>query len=97
MDLPDFMMAAVDLCETQFLKYCEAAYEIFFNNDIQQMDKQEFIERICMTNMKKRLFERIISEIDENNNESITFDEFVKLILKYNKVYMDHYTDMSDD
>ena len=48
MDFMDFMMAAVDLSEDQFLKYCESAYEIFFNNDIQQVDKQEFIERICM-------------------------------------------------
>ena len=35
MDFMDFMMAAVDLSEDQFLKYCESAYEIFFNNDIQ--------------------------------------------------------------
>ena len=84
MDFMDFMMAAVDLSEVMFVKYCERAFEIFFNNDIQQVDKQEFIEKVCMQNMKKPLVERIITEIDENQNESITFDEFVKLFLKYN-------------
>jgi Ca2+-binding EF-hand superfamily protein len=73
----DFMMAAVDLSYGQFIKYCEKAYEIFFNNEIYQVDKQEFIEKICQQNMKKQLVETIIEEIDENNNESITFDEFV--------------------
>lgn len=34
MDFMDFMMAAVDLSENQFIKYLERAYEIFFNNDI---------------------------------------------------------------
>lgn len=53
MDFMDFMMAAVDLSENQFIKYLERAYEIFFNNDIQQVDKQEFIERVCMQNIKK--------------------------------------------
>ena len=85
MDFMDFMMAAVDLSENQFIKYLERAYEIFFNNDIQQVDKQEFIERVCMQNIKKQLVEIIISEIDENQNESITFDEFVSIFLIYNK------------
>lgn len=89
-------MTAVDLSENQFIKYCEKAYEIFFNNDIQQVDKQEFIERVCVQNMKKQLVERIISEIDENSNESITFDEFVQLFLNYNKQRMPHYTDQDD-
>ena len=35
--------------------------------------------------MKKQLVETIIEEIDENNNESITFDEFVQLFLNYIK------------
>lgn len=50
-----------------------------------------------MQNMKKPLVERIISEIDENQNESITFDEFVKLFLKYNKSRMPQYMDKNED
>ena len=53
MDFMNFMMAAVDLSYGQFIKYCEKAYEIFFNNEIYQVDKQEFIEKICQQNMKK--------------------------------------------
>ena len=91
MDFQDFMMAAVDLSKDMFLKYCEKAFELFFNNDIQQVDKQEFIERICMQNLKKKLVEQVILEIDDNSNESITFDEFVKIYLNYNKFIINDY------
>lgn len=47
--------------------------------------------------MKKPLVERIISEIDENQNESITFDEFAILILRYNKEFMPHYLNKDND
>ena len=46
-----------------------------------------------MQNIKKQLVEIIISEIDENQNESITFDEFVLIFLNYNKDRMPQYAD----
>lgn len=91
MDYTDFTMGAVDLTKNQFYKYCEKAFEIFFNNDIQQVDKQEFIEQICMQNMKKQLVEKVLAEVDANQNESITFDEFVELILEYLQTNMPDY------
>ena len=46
-DKEDFLMASVDLSEKSFSKYCEIAYLKMFNNDMQQIDKQTFIEVIC--------------------------------------------------
>jgi len=46
-DKEDFLMASVDLSEKSFYKYCEIAFLKMFNNEMQQIDKQEFIELIC--------------------------------------------------
>lgn len=54
------MMASVDLSERSFFKYCEIAYLKMFNNDMQQIDRQEFVEIICTQNMKIELVEAIL-------------------------------------
>ena len=66
-------MASVDLSEKSFFKYCEIAYLKMFNNEMQQIDKQEFIELICSQNMKISLVEAILQEVDASMNESISF------------------------
>jgi len=38
-DKEDFLMAAVDLSEKPFLKYCEIAYDEMFNNEHHMIDK----------------------------------------------------------
>ena len=92
MDYIDFMMATVDLSNISLNRYCEKAFNLLFKNEMQQMDKQEFIDIICKQSIKKTLVELILNEIDSNHNESITFDEFVDLILKYcDPEYKDNY------
>ena len=46
-----------------------------------------------MQNMKKELVEKVLAEVDANQNESITFDEFVELILEYLQKSMPDYVE----
>ena len=91
------MMAAVDLSEKQFFKYCEIAYEEMFNNEDHVIDKQELIEMVCMKNMKMKLVGAIQLELNKEIDQELEFDEFIMQMIIHLKPYMSDFIDLTED
>jgi len=66
-----------------FMKYCERAFERFFNNDEKMMSVSELYEILCKDNSSKKEFiEAILEEFDEDQSDTISFSELIHVFLK---------------
>jgi len=65
------------------LKYCERAFERFFNNDDKVMSVSELYDLLCKDNTsKKEYIEAILYEFDQDQSDSISYSELIHVFLK---------------
>lgn len=75
LDYKDFLMASIDLSKDAFLKYCERAFERFFqNNEERTMSMSDLYDILCKENVFPRSFIQVILQLfDEDGSDSISF------------------------
>ena len=65
------------------MKYCERAFERFFNNDDKMMTVSELYDILCKDNSSKKEFiEAILEEFDQDQSDTIQYHELIQVFIK---------------
>ena len=76
-------MASVDLTPNAFKKYCERAFERYFNNEERAIQTCDLYELLCNENIfKKQYVKEIIDLFDEDNSDSVQYKELIKIFIE---------------
>lgn len=82
-DYSDFKIGCVDVTRQKFLKYCEVAYEKFFDNGQESIDTNELTGILCQEKLlKEKSIKGIVGRMDDNNNGSIQYFEFFDALIQ---------------
>lgn len=83
-DFADFMTATVDLSPKKFFEYCEKAYTLFFNNNLEEVGIEDITERLCSEKLlEENTIKEFLRQVDEDNSGTIDKGEFYESMITH--------------